>query len=147
MLKFGSLSNIEGFVTVRWKVSEEPEPRFVMTWREPGGPSVSSPRRKGFGHTAMIRMIEYAFDADVMLNYDPEGVTWNMSAPLAAVLEESNSSAVLDANLRGDSVAPVAIALQQRGSHSCLCPATSAFICRKLFLTYHCCLSRSNLAN
>ena len=41
----------------------------------------------------MIRMIEHAFDADVTLNYDPEGVTWNMGAPLAAVLQESGSTA------------------------------------------------------
>ena len=58
------------------------EPRFIMTWRERGGPSVSAPQQKGFGHTAMIWMVEHAFDADVALNYDPEGVTWNMNAPL-----------------------------------------------------------------
>jgi two-component sensor histidine kinase len=81
-LKFGSLSNIEGVVAIQWKVSEKSEPRFVMTWRERGGPSVSPPQRQGFGHTAMIRMIEH----------DPEGVTWNMSAPLAAVLQESGST-------------------------------------------------------
>jgi two-component sensor histidine kinase len=85
---FGSLS-----LVVQWRVSEESEPRFVMTWRERGGPSVSPPQRLGFGHTAMIRMIEHAFDADVAVNYDPEGVTWNMSAPLATVLQESGSAA------------------------------------------------------
>jgi two-component sensor histidine kinase len=86
-LKFGALSNINGFVVVQWKVSERSEPRFIMTWRERGGPSVSSPQRKGFGNTAMIRMIEHAFDADVALDYDPNGVTWKMNAPLAAVLQ------------------------------------------------------------
>jgi two-component sensor histidine kinase len=92
-LKFGSLSKIDGCVVVRWNVSDGPEPLFVMTWHERGGPSISPPRREGFGHTAMIRMIEHAFDADVALNYDPKGVTWEMNAPVAAVLEESGSLA------------------------------------------------------
>jgi two-component sensor histidine kinase len=92
-LKFGSLSNIGGFVVVQWKVSETLEPRFIMTWQERGGPSVASPQRRGFGDTAMIRMIEHAFDADVDLNYDPDGVSWTMNAPLAAVLQESGPTA------------------------------------------------------
>jgi len=41
----------------------------------------------------MIRMIEHTFDADVALNYDPEGVSWTMNAPLAAVLQESGPTA------------------------------------------------------
>jgi two-component sensor histidine kinase len=92
-LKFGSLSNIDGFVVVQWRVLEESEPRLIMIWRERSGPSVSPPLRKGFGHTAMVRMIEYTFDADVALNFDPDGVTWKMNAPLAAVLQEIGSTA------------------------------------------------------
>jgi two-component sensor histidine kinase len=92
-LKFGSLSNTDGSVAVQWHVSEGAAPRFIMTWRERGGPLVSTPRREGFGHTAMIRMIEHAFDADVALDYDPKGVTWSMRAPLAAVVEECGSTA------------------------------------------------------
>ncbi len=86
-LKFGSLSNSDGFVVVQWSVSVGAEPRFFMTWRERGGPSVSPPQRKGFGHMAMIRMTEHAFDAQVALNYDPDGVTWKMNAPIAALHE------------------------------------------------------------
>jgi two-component sensor histidine kinase len=92
-LKFGALSNINGFVVVQWKISETSEPRFIMTWRERSGPSVSSPQRRGFGETATIRMIEHAFDADVALNYDSDGVIWKMNAPLAAVLQESGPTA------------------------------------------------------
>lgn len=92
-LKFGSLSNGDGSVAVRWSASEGAEPRFTMTWRELDGPPVSPPPRQGFGHMAMIRMIEHAFDADVALNYDPDGVTWKMNTPIAAVLEENGSIA------------------------------------------------------
>jgi two-component sensor histidine kinase len=89
-LKFGSLSNKNGLVVVRWEISEHSEPHFIMTWREHGGASVSPPEWKGFGHTAMVRMIEHALDADVALDYDPDGVVWRMDAPLAAVLQENN---------------------------------------------------------
>jgi two-component sensor histidine kinase len=88
-LKYGSLANSGGFVVVQWGVSVGVDRRFFMTWRERGGPSVSPPQRKGFGHMAMIRMIEHAFDAEVDLNYDPHGVTWKMNVPIAALLEEN----------------------------------------------------------
>jgi two-component sensor histidine kinase len=92
-LKFGALSNIDGCVDVQWTVSESSEPRFIMSWRERGGPSVASPQRRGFGETAMVRMIEHAVDADVALNYDPDGVSWTMDAPLAAVQQEGGPTA------------------------------------------------------
>jgi len=92
-LKFGALSNIEGCVAIQWNVSETSEPRLVMTWREQGGPAVASPQRRGFGATAMIRMIEHALDAEVALDYDPQGLRWTMDAPLAAVLQESGPTA------------------------------------------------------
>lgn len=92
-LKFGALSNVDGVVDVKWQVSEAAEPRFVMTWRERGGPAVALPQRRGFGATAMVRMIEHAVDADVVLAYDPGGVSWTMDAPLAAVLQEGGPTA------------------------------------------------------
>jgi two-component sensor histidine kinase len=74
-LKFGSLSGIDGMAAVQSSISEEGEPRFMMGWHERGGTPVVPPQRQGFGQTAMVQMVEYSFDADVSLNYDPGGVT------------------------------------------------------------------------
>lgn len=41
----------------------------------------------------MVRVIEHTFDTDVAFNFDPDGVTWKMNAPLAAVLQEISSTA------------------------------------------------------
>jgi two-component sensor histidine kinase len=92
-IKFGSLSSADGFVELGWSVSDGVEPCFTMSWREHGGPPAVPPQRQGFGHTAMVQMIEYSFDSDVSLNYHPEGVTWKMNAPLAAMLDESGPAA------------------------------------------------------
>jgi two-component sensor histidine kinase len=92
-IKFGSLSSADGFVELGWSVSDGAEPRFTMSWHEHGGPPAVPPQRQGFGHTAMVQMIEYSFDGDVRLNYNPEGVTWKMNAPLAAMLDESGPAA------------------------------------------------------
>jgi hypothetical protein len=58
-----------------------------MAWVEHSGPSVAPPRRQGFDHSVMVRMMEHALDADVELSYLPEGFQWRMSAPASSVLD------------------------------------------------------------
>ncbi|HZS83628.1 MAG TPA: GAF domain-containing protein [Stellaceae bacterium] len=93
-VKFGALSNSDGTVAVTWRISPDGvDPRFLMTWRERDGPGVRPPGRRGFGHTATVRSVEFAFDAKVSLDYAAEGVIWTVDAPAAAVLDEGTGSA------------------------------------------------------
>ena len=50
--KYGALSVEEGLISINWELSD----RFLLVWKETGGPEVRSPERKSFG----LRMIETA---------------------------------------------------------------------------------------
>jgi two-component sensor histidine kinase len=86
-VKYGALSDGEGRVAVSWDASSDTDrSRFVMSWREEGGPRVTTPRRRGFGHSVVVRMVEHALDAEVGLEWPPTGLEWQVSAPVASVL-------------------------------------------------------------
>jgi two-component sensor histidine kinase len=87
-VKYGALSGERGTVAVAWSVTDEAEGLcFVMSWRERDGPRVQQPERRGFGHSVVVRMVEHALDAQVVLDYQPKGLFWQLKAPLAAVAE------------------------------------------------------------
>jgi two-component sensor histidine kinase len=87
-VKYGALSGDRGLVTVAWSVTDEAEGAcFVMNWHERDGPQVQQPECRGFGHSVVVRMVEHALDAEVVLDYQPEGLFWQLKAPLTAVTE------------------------------------------------------------
>ncbi|QPC97846.1 PAS domain S-box protein [Qipengyuania soli] len=80
--KYGALANDTGEIDVTWGFEGEGEDRrFVMEWRERGGPPVEKPERKGFGTTIIERNPAFAMRADVTLDFDPAGLVWRISAP------------------------------------------------------------------
>ena len=87
-IKYGSLSDGEGTVMVNWSVNVDgSNRRFEMRWRERGGPTVMPPQRQGFGYSVIVRMVEYALDAEADLAYPPTGLDWQINAPAAVVLD------------------------------------------------------------
>jgi two-component sensor histidine kinase len=86
--KYGALSDGSGRVEVAWDVvGEEAQSRFQLTWSDRDGPPPQAPLRKGFGHTVLIDMVEHELGARVRLDYADAGLTWELSAPAAAVLD------------------------------------------------------------
>ena len=87
--KYGALSVPDGCVAIAWEVdrSAPGEPRFRMSWRESGGPPVTSPKRKGFGHAVIAQMVASALRAQVALDYAPEGVSWTLDAPISSITQ------------------------------------------------------------
>jgi two-component sensor histidine kinase len=56
--KYGALSNGTGQVHVGWELlGNGSDRKLKLSWRESGGPRVSSPQRKGFGSV----LIEQSF--------------------------------------------------------------------------------------
>lgn len=92
--KYGALSNNDGSVNVAWSVVAD---KFIMEWRESGGPPVVPPKRRSFGHLVIVNMAQHAVDGTVELNFDPHGVSWLLVAPIASVLENVPSHASLAA--------------------------------------------------
>lgn len=87
-IKYGALSDREGTVVLNWSVTPDgSNRRFEMRWRERGGPTVMPPQRQGFGYSVIVRMVEYALDAETDLAYPSTGLDWRINAPAAVVLD------------------------------------------------------------
>ena len=81
--KYGALSNRPGRVTVLWGVLPGgPAGRLRFEWRESGGPTVAPPRRQGFGSRLLQRVLTTQVQAEVTMDYPPEGFRLTMLAPL-----------------------------------------------------------------
>lgn len=81
-VKYGALSG-DGQVEVTWRVDGEPE-RLHLEWVEQGGPVVSKPERSGYGTQVVTVLAAASFDAEISLDYPPEGFRLSLVAPLSA---------------------------------------------------------------
>lgn len=81
-VKYGALSAGDGRVTVRWEVIEDDTARLVMTWREHGGPPVAAPVSRGFGMTMIERALAFELNAQVHLDFAPDGFACTFEAPV-----------------------------------------------------------------
>jgi two-component sensor histidine kinase len=63
---------------------------FTMSWSERDGPSVSAPKRRGFGTMVIEGMAKQSVDGAVEVHYAPSGLTWRLNCPAANALEPIN---------------------------------------------------------
>jgi PAS domain S-box-containing protein len=89
--KHGALSRPEGHIQICWSVEAPaavngPGGRFVMSWRERGGPSVDAAPRRGYGLEVVDDMVAYNLDARVTLAFEPAGLTWRIDVPTAMAI-------------------------------------------------------------
>ena len=91
--KYGALSVPEGRVAIAWEVTAPAsgEARFRMSWRETGGPPVTPPERKGFGHIVISEMVASSLRAQVALDYAAAGVSWTLDAPISSVTQATSA--------------------------------------------------------
>ncbi len=61
------------------------EARFKFQWQELGGPPVAPPTREGFGHTLLEKAVASDFDARPRMTFAPEGLIYEIDAPLSVV--------------------------------------------------------------
>lgn len=82
-IKYGALSNAGGHVDFHWRVEEGGEPCLALEWREQGGPAVTPPTRRGFGTRMLERALAGDLEAQVRLDFAPDGLvcTIRASAP------------------------------------------------------------------
>jgi PAS domain S-box-containing protein len=89
--KYGALSDPAGKIDILWTVDDggpSGAPRFLMTWRETGGPVVSPPTHKGFGSTVLTSTLSRSFKGKTRLDYAPEGLIWELGAPMRHLIAE-----------------------------------------------------------
>ncbi|SDX87595.1 sensor histidine kinase [Citreimonas salinaria] len=86
--KHGAFSNECGKVEIEWSVDPGPPAGFRFRWRERGGPPVADPTRSGFGTHLIERGLTAELEADVKLDYAPDGFVFTMSSPLDTLKEQ-----------------------------------------------------------
>lgn len=86
-VKHGALSSAKGRLHISWIVDQACSAGGLkLDWREIGGPMVTTPKQKGFGHVVIKSMIEQAVEGTVELNFEKEGLHWSLHAPASIFL-------------------------------------------------------------
>jgi two-component sensor histidine kinase len=84
--KHGALSGPGGHIAIRWSIeSVGTEARFKFQWQELGGPPVAPPMRQGFGRILLEKAVASDFDAQPKIRFAPEGLIYEIDAPLSVV--------------------------------------------------------------
>jgi two-component sensor histidine kinase len=84
-VKYGALAVPEGRVEVSWFLRDDKGRTFVdLLWKESGGPTVRTPKRKGFGSRLIEGSIAGTLGGSVSIDYDPAGIVARLSFPFSA---------------------------------------------------------------
>jgi two-component sensor histidine kinase len=86
--KYGALSVPEGRLSVTWgRNGEAADGRgLALDWRERSGPKVKPRRKQGFGSLVIERNLARALDAEVDLDFDPDGLRCHIVIPANQIL-------------------------------------------------------------
>ncbi|MGF1632064.1 MAG: sensor histidine kinase [Kiloniellaceae bacterium] len=104
--KYGALSTPDGRIAIAWERTdrEAEAPKLTITWRESGGPPVTSPAQKGFGSQILERHAAVAFRGRVTLDYGTGGCLWILEAPLQSFVDDIHASTATETSGSGDLV-------------------------------------------
>jgi PAS domain S-box-containing protein len=85
-IKYGALSSRTGGVSLTWTLEGSgAEQRFLLRWREQGGPPVKAPSRIGFGSRIIGEYCEGELGGRTLLSFKPAGLEWTLDAPANAM--------------------------------------------------------------
>ena len=86
--KHGAFSIPAGQVSIQWMIGDNTgDSRFTFRWQERGGPRVHPPQHTSFG-TTLLQLALGGADRPASIDYAPEGLVYEIEAPLAAVAAE-----------------------------------------------------------
>ena len=90
-IKYGALSLPAGKVSVSWAFDGEAGASrpLLLNWVEQGGPQVTPPQRKGFGHVVIGEMVERSLQGKVAMEFAAEGLNWSVSIPATNLVSEA----------------------------------------------------------
>jgi PAS domain S-box-containing protein len=85
--KFGALSVPAGRVSITWARRDSDADKAVeLDWREQLGPKVKARRKKGFGSMVIERNLARALDAEVNMEFEPDGLHCHIVIPANQIL-------------------------------------------------------------
>ncbi len=82
-IKYGALSVKDGMVSIVWKQSD----RFVLVWKETGGPSVKQVQRKSFGSRLIESALPGQLKGQARIEYEEDGVRCTIDVPTETLLQ------------------------------------------------------------
>jgi two-component sensor histidine kinase len=92
-IKYGALSNETGSVRIAWTVAGADGTRELrLRWTEIGGPTVSPPKRRGFGTRLVGEGLRQDLAGNVKIDFNPTGVICEIDAPLNSTSFDDHSS-------------------------------------------------------
>jgi two-component sensor histidine kinase len=91
-LKHGALSGPSGSVKIRWDFStgELHDPLLRIVWEEVGGPRVGQPKRQGFGHVVLTKVVPGALQGQASLEFKSHGSNRRLSSGPPTCLPSTN---------------------------------------------------------
>lgn len=84
--KYGAFSQPGGHLDVRWTLTDGPEPRILLCWKETGGPAIAVPSTAGFGTTLIQRSLAYELQGATILCFDADSVRCDLEFPVSEVI-------------------------------------------------------------
>ena len=89
-IKHGALSEPAGRVRVSWTFEGIPgaAEQLSLSWIEHGGPPVTPPSRKGFGHVVIGDMVERSLNGKVEMEFATDGLKWRVSIPAGNLVSD-----------------------------------------------------------
>jgi len=85
--RYGALSVPDGRVSIRWGHHDGAKDNSIeINWLEQFGPKVKARRKRGFGSLVIERNLERSLDAQVDLEFEPDGVRCRIVIPASQVL-------------------------------------------------------------
>jgi two-component sensor histidine kinase len=85
--KFGALSVPTGRISITWtRRGSTANNALELDWREELGPKVKVRRKKGFGSMVIERNLARALDAEVNMDFDPDGLHCHIVIPASQIL-------------------------------------------------------------
>ena len=92
--KYGALSLPDGQVAIHWSIEGAgADARFKFQWQERDGPPVVPPTRQGFGCIVLEKAAAQDFGAPPKIRFAPEGLSYEIDAPLSVVAAASAGGA------------------------------------------------------
>lgn len=93
--KHGALSVPTGRVDIAWgwlpsEIGERGR-RLQLQWSESGGPPVTPPKRKGFGHSVIERLTASSLHGTAKLDWRPEGLLWTLEVPEGSITKSEQN--------------------------------------------------------
>lgn len=85
--RFGALSVPSGRISIKWMQREGMSGNALeLDWRETLGPRVKLRRKKGFGSMVIERNLARALDAEVKMDFDPDGLHCHIVIPSTQIV-------------------------------------------------------------